>query len=398
MGSVYRRKDSPVLWIAFYDVLGNRKARATQCPVGEEDEARKILEAIERQVEAEKRTGVKGPPTVSSFGSRWMKTRNERGLAMAHEDEKRLARYIYPKLGRILLKELRPHHVRDFVRDLRKRPSKKGGTLAPRTVRGIYGTLNCMLHDAVADELISVNPCTLRKGELPPNRDKDPTWRALAVFTRFEVEQLISDERIPEDRRTLYALAFLTGQRFGELAACRWRDYDDKLEPLGKLLVARSYSSRQKSEKGTKTDVPREVPVHPTLAKVLAHWKLGGWQRRFGRAPGPDDLILPKWELGKRGPTGHRNVNRAKRRWDSDCRKLKLRTRRQHDTRRTFTSLARADGAREDLVTWIVHGPPESMLDRYTTFPWASLCAEVSKLKIELLEGRVLDIPEAASE
>jgi hypothetical protein len=31
--------------------------------------------------------------------------------------------------------------------------------------------------------------------------DKDPTWRSGAVFTREEVEQLISDGRIPEERR-----------------------------------------------------------------------------------------------------------------------------------------------------------------------------------------------------
>ncbi|HEX2690486.1 MAG TPA: hypothetical protein VHN14_27915 [Kofleriaceae bacterium] len=33
------------------------------------------------------------------------------------------------------------------------------------------------------------------------------------------------------------------------------------------------------------------------------------------------------------------------------------------------------------------------MMDLYTTPPWASLCAEVVKLKIELREGKLIELP-----
>jgi hypothetical protein len=36
-----------------------------------------------------------------------------------------------------------------------------------------------------------------------------------------------------------------------------------------------SYSTRV-GEKTTKTDAVKHVPVHPTLAAMLAEWKLGG--------------------------------------------------------------------------------------------------------------------------
>ncbi len=49
------------------------------------------------------------------------------------------------------------------------------------------------------------------------------------------------------------------------------------LEPLGGISLEQ-----------TKTDVPRGVPVHPTLARVLAEWKLAGWERTYGRAPTAD--------------------------------------------------------------------------------------------------------------
>src|SRR5262245_54828728 len=45
--------------------------------------------------------------------------------------------------------------------------------------------------------------------------------------------------------------------------------------------------------KTTKTEVPRWVPVHPTLAKILAEWKLSGWAQLIGRAPTADDFIMP---------------------------------------------------------------------------------------------------------
>jgi hypothetical protein len=88
-------------------------------------------------------------------------------------------------------------------------------TLAPRTVRHVKTTLQTMLHEAVVDELIPSNPCVFKRGELPQKIDKDPRWRADAVFTRQEVEQLLSDERIPEDQTVFNALIFLTGMRTG---------------------------------------------------------------------------------------------------------------------------------------------------------------------------------------
>jgi integrase len=56
--------------------------------------------------------------------------------------------------------------------------------------------------------------------------------------------------------------------RFGEVAALRWCDYDRTQKPLGLLSVHFSYDIKTKKLKGVKTEVPRRVPVHPTLAKL----------------------------------------------------------------------------------------------------------------------------------
>jgi hypothetical protein len=94
----------------------------------------------------------------------------------------------------------------------------------------------------------------LQRGVLPKKVDKDPTWRVTAIYTREEIEKLISDRRIAEDRRVLHALKALGGLRHGEAAG-------------------------------------RRVPVHPTLARVLSEWK-----------PAPE---APLSRCSKSDPQGH---------------------------------------------------------------------------------------------
>jgi len=74
-----------------------------------------------------------------------------------------------------------------------------------------------------------------------------------------------------------------------------------------------------------------------------------------------------------------------------------MRQRRHYDARRTFISLAQADGARKDVLRWITHGPTGDIFDLYTSLPWATLCEAVSCMRIDVREGKVLQL-RAASE
>jgi hypothetical protein len=114
-------------------------------------------------------------------------------------------------LGKLPIADLRPHHVRDLVTRLRATNSRRGTRLAPRSVRHIYAALHQVLHDAVVDEIIPSNACVLKRGELPAKIDRDPTWRPTAVFTRDEIETLISRPREPvrDARVAALRLAFL---------------------------------------------------------------------------------------------------------------------------------------------------------------------------------------------
>ncbi|AAK94347.1 integrase Int [Myxococcus phage Mx8] len=373
VGNVYRKKATRYLWMWWFDAAGARQYAST----GEEDEvkARAVLKATEKRVAAEKDQGLgaSGPVTVEAYAAKWMEGRVT--LRSVMDDRSRMQHHVLPSLGDKELGVLTRRHVLALVREVRA----KG--LAPRTVRHVYALVRTMLSDAVVDGLLERSPCDLRerRGEIPAIRDADPRWRDSAVYSRAEVVALITDERIPLERRVLYAVAFVGAVRIGEASALQVRDWDGTVNPLGKLWVTKTFNHKVgEVYETTKTDTPRQMPVHPWLSTMLASWLAYGWARMYARTPRQDDLILPS-------PTGmHQRPQGVLRRLHADLDLLGFRRRRTHDARRTFISLARADGADKYLLQWVTHGRRSDMVDAYTTPPWDALCREVAKLKLEL--------------
>lgn len=279
------------------------------------------------------------------------------------------------------------------------------GKYAPKSIYHFYGTTKALFRDAVLADLAQTSPCILTKYQLGPNRDKDPAWRSTALYTLPEARQLISDPRIPEDRRVRYGADLLAGLRLGEDCGIRIKSYLPDLKPLGQFKIVTSYDTGR-----TKTGAPRLVPVHPTLAAMLAEWLLSGWERMMGRPWTPEDLLIPMppadWERkrNKSGTVGMRDKTYSYKRLKRDLETLGIRHRRGHDMRRTFVSLARTDGARSDILSLITHNPGQSgsSIDLYTTFDWPTLCREVEKLNIQRLDtsdssAEAIAINEAAS-
>lgn len=365
-----------VLYAKIKGLDGEWHRIATPFLVGDEDRAKAWAQDRQQEVDDElarmERYG--GPLTVRAYAKRWLDARKTKTVG---DDRARIERHVLPRIGGMLLAEVRPRHARELVMALRA-----DGKLAPKTIREVASILHTMFKSALVDELVASNPIVFERGVLPKKQDKDPAWRAQAIFTRDEIEQIISDDRIPEDRRVIYALKFFCG-RHTEVLSSTWERYDATTDPLGTLHVVE-----------TKSGVARAVPVHPTLAKILAAWKLGGWERTYGRAPTSTDLIVHTRRAGSVYRAADTQV-----RFVEDLGKIGLRTkastrnRRGHDLRRTLITLARADGAIDSLLRWITHGPrPSEILDVYSSPPWASLCAEIGKLRVSLREGLVVHL------
>lgn len=384
MGSLYAKGE--MLYVQYKDLGGKRRNRSSGFRVGDEKEATKILQEIERTILAQREVGFteNSPPTVSAFVEHWAESRKQLGLADWKNDKRRLELHVLPIIGTQLLCDVRPRHLIGLFSALRKKAK-----LAPKTIHHIYGTTKAMFRDAVLADLATTSPCILTKHQLGGNRDKDPAWRPTALFSRDELQQLISDVRIPQDRRVRYALDGLAGLRLGEDAGLRIKSYIRSIKPLGQLQIITSYDTGR-----TKTGAPRLVPVHPTLAAILAEWLLSGWEKMMGRPWTPEDLLVPMppadWDRkrNKSGAVGMRDKTYSFKRLRSDLQSLGLRHRRGHDLRRTFVSLARTDDARKDILSLITHNPgmSGSSIDLYTTFSWPALCEEVAKLDVQRID------------
>lgn len=337
--------------------------------------------------------------TLGNYAEEWLEGRLAAGVKSYRNEAQRLRQHVLPVLGQKKLADVRRQDVRELIADFAKTPSKATDKLpAPRMVHRVYEDLRTLYaHALEVDELVQMTPCTLKvkRGELPKKKDADPRWRATAVFSRPEVEALISDQRIDLFRRTTYALMFLTGSRIGEVSGWLWGDYDPTMRPLGRLLVATTYGGDD-----TKTETTREVPVHPVLASVLATWKLEGFPLHFGRHPKPDDYIVPRLRSrgGKPAKVPFQDGRRVWVNLQTDLEMLGYRRRRVHDSRRTLVSLARADGADKDILHIITHGPKAGdMMDLYSSLPWETFCKQISCLRLSLREGLVTPLRAVSS-
>ena len=81
--------------------------------------------------------------TVREYGERWIKTRDH--VETVADEIGRLRNHIFPALGDLKMREVRPRHIRDFIVALKKAHLHKRGLgkgyakakIAPRTVRHI---------------------------------------------------------------------------------------------------------------------------------------------------------------------------------------------------------------------------------------------------------------------
>ena len=393
MAYVYARGN--IWWFRVKDPATKRwLSERTPHRVDDPNGKRKAKRAAEKTqarvnvVRATDGTAAPGPLTVREYTlGEWIAERAKSG----HDwkaDQGKLTKHVLPVIGDMPLADVRTVHVAKLVSRLRHESEPK---LAPRSVRNIYTVVAALFRDAAVAGLVEQTPCILTTAQLGKIRDADPEWRAGALFTREEAEALISDPRIPLDRQLVYGFGLLAGLRPGEASALRWRHYDASGSPLGRLTIAKSYNAKRHLLKSTKTETVKTIPVHPTLAAMLAEWRLSGWEKMMGRAPTDEDLIVPLppatiERRTKRLGEPFRGYNYSSRRWrEVDLPMLGWRERSLYDTRSTFVTLAIDDGADRDVIEHrVTHAKPKrSAFDGYDRGPhWEATCREVAKLNV----------------
>ena len=169
MSCVYVRGKS--LWIAYKDERGLRVCRPSGYKVGDEAAAEAVAVELDRKAKAAhgtRPTGLPGPQghcvdapptipagtstsvdrrsvlagadpqplplvdlapstgplavTVREYGERWIKTRDH--VETVADEIGRLRNHVFPALGDLKMREVRPRHIRDFIKDLKKANSQ----------------------------------------------------------------------------------------------------------------------------------------------------------------------------------------------------------------------------------------------------------------------------------
>lgn len=317
-----------------------------------------------------------GAQTIRQYSKRFLEQHRARGVRTVDREEQVLEDHVLPYLGDVALTELRPRQVRDWILTL-----ERAGALSPKSIRNAHGVLSALLGLARFDELIADNAA---KGLPPETLPANTKVRQTAAWTRDECERFISDERIPEDRRVLYAIAAFTGARLGEACGLRWRDLDQQATPLWRWSLRTQWDGKPLKGKGAAGGPPRDIPIHPELAKLLAAWRLGGWARHVGRVARPDDFVVPDEHGGllTKNAGGSKAVHRHAAKIGIDPGNAAIGARDFHSFRRAFITTAQTDGAHATVLERVTHNAKGEMIDRYTYFGWEPLCAAVACVRL----------------
>ncbi|SJM33127.1 tyrosine-type recombinase/integrase [Mesorhizobium delmotii] len=189
--------------------------------------------------------------TVAEHVRNWLSAKADLAATTRERFEKLVENQIVPKIGSLILQQLRPAQVTAWHNILRKEGGKEGGPLSPATVRQAHRVLHMALASAFEDEKIARNVASGRK--LPRAESAD-----IQILQHGQIAPLLEALQ-GHWLSPIATVAVGTGMRQGEIMGLRWADIDlDK----GALRVERSLEETKatglrlkapKSKAGTRT-------------------------------------------------------------------------------------------------------------------------------------------------
>ncbi len=288
-------------------------------------EERKVVESDKWRPPAIRRADalrVTRVETLSEYAARWLVQRRVKGEPLRASTivdyERALRLYINPHLGGRPLSDITRGDVRNWyhnqLRSVSDRPKAKA-----------YAVLRTLMNSAVEEELIDVNPVSIRGAGV--------TRRKQGVEPASLDELRIIVEAMPERLRLMVQLAAWCALRYGELAELRRKDVDVASGVI-KVRRAVSFTPGGATVGPPKTDAGvRDVAIPPHLhGTVRDHLK-------DHVRPSRDALLF----LSDSG--GHLHESVVYRRWNAARVAAGRRDLRFHDLRHTGATLAAQAGA-----------------------------------------------------
>lgn len=361
-GHIRKRKGSKDRWAIVIELprdpqTGKRKQQWHSVRGNEKDAEKRLVELLHQ---LDNGTFMKpSKTTLREFLERWLKDYAWPNLApkTAEGYEHIIRRHLIPRLGNMLLMQLKPEHLQRYYSEKLSggRCDGKGG-LSPRTIRHHHVTLHTALESAVVWGMLSRNPA----GAVKPPPYQHAQWNILNeddIHTLLEAAQ----------KTFYYALFYLmlfTGMRRSEALALRWCDVD--------LLLCQVYVTRTlhhlrngeivfrtpKTAKGR-----RMIALSPSTALVLrAHREKQEVDQLLLGMPLKDDDLVFSHADGK--PLLPDTVTHA---WIKLVRRIGLKGIRLHDTRHSHASLMLKQGTHPKIVQErLGHASIQITLDTYS--------------------------------
>lgn len=149
------------------------------------------------------------PPTFAEYSNGWLESRPLKPRTVA-EYRKLLDAHLLPTLGRHRLDALTPAIVRNWYTAM--------GPNRPTRRAHAYGLLRTILATAMAEQLVGMNPCTIRAG------GSAKTVHKAQPATLEELAAIV--EHMPERLQLAVLIAAWCGLRQGEILELRRRDID----------------------------------------------------------------------------------------------------------------------------------------------------------------------------
>jgi integrase len=261
--------------------------------------------------------------------------------------------HVLDELGGARLSDIARADLQDLIdrmlmkRHARNCPAPAGGDCCcepkstdPSTIRNTLMPVRAIYRRAVARGEIAVNPTSGL--ELPAVRGKRDR-----IASPAEAAKLIA--AVPEADRALWATAFYSGLRLGELRALRWEDID---LANGVIRVERSWDKVVGAVEPKSRAGRRSVPIAGVLRDYLVEHKLRcPWNEGLAFGASPTEPFN-EWA----------NLRDAERAW----KKAKLARITPHQCRHTFASLMIAAGVNaKALSTYMGHSSVTITYDRY---------------------------------
>ncbi len=212
------------------------------------------------------------------YARAWLDGKHDLKAATRTSYETSLRVHLNPNFGRLPVDEITPEAVRAWFSSY--------GDKTPTARAHAYAVLAAVMTQALDDELITRNPCRIKKGA------KSKVKREPEVLTLAELLALA--DAMPDQHRALTLLCGLGGLRFGEAVALRRRDVD---LDAGTVNVSRTMVrvDGEKTTNSPKTKAAlREVAIPQVVVDAMReHLKTVPVTGREGLVfPGGDGKLL----------------------------------------------------------------------------------------------------------